>query len=235
MRLTKQRTLVELLCARRHIQSGVLVKEVDRLHRHLDDLTRHDGEVLDTGDVVDAELDVYDQVLVDDVVFAVSPAAHTGTAARLVCVFAAGVEFAVAVLDGVDVAVGEFDTLVVEGVLVGDTFLEWRSVDFVGDGLVVDGVADVDVLNFEGAVGVGVEVVAAGLRDEGFFGVVACAVGVEVAAGHRESIVVYEAVGVAVDGGVDAEGEDVLVVGCQDSWVDDSAPRDADAVVDRLS
>lgn len=160
MRLTKQRTLVELLSTRRHIHSRVSIKEVDRLQANLDDLTRHDWEVFNSGDVVDAELDKDNKIFVDDVVFAVGPAAYTSATTGLVCVFAAGVEFAVAVLDSVNVAIGELDTLVVEAVFVGDTLLESWGVDLVGDWLVVDGIENVGVLDLEGAVCVWVEVVA---------------------------------------------------------------------------
>ena len=47
-------------------------------------------------------------------------------------------------------------------------------------------------------------------------------------------LVVDEAVGVPVDGRVEAEGEDVLVVHGEDARVDDGAPRDVDAFVDGL-
>jgi hypothetical protein len=159
VRLTKQCTLVELLGTRRHIHSRVSIKEVDRLQTDLDNLTRHNREVFNSRDMVNAELDKYNKIFVDDVVFAVGPAAYTSAAAGLVCVFAAGIKFTVAVLYGVNVAIGKFDALVVEAVFVGDTLLESWSVDFVGDRLVVDGVENVGVLDLEGAVCVWVEVV----------------------------------------------------------------------------
>lgn len=46
--------------------------------------------------------------------------------------------------------------------------------------------------------------------------------------------VVDEAVGGAVEHGVDAEGEDVLVVGGEDARVDDGAPGNGDAFIDGL-
>lgn len=57
---------------------------------------------------------------------------------------------------------------------------------------------------------------------------------VEVGEGHGVAFVVDEAVGVPVDGRVDAQGEDVLVVDGQDARVDDGAPGDLDALVDGL-
>ena len=46
--------------------------------------------------------------------------------------------------------------------------------------------------------------------------------------------IVDEAVGVAVDHGVYAQGEDVLVVGGEDARVHDCSPGDFDAFVDGL-
>ena len=63
---------------------------------------------------------------------------------------------------------------------------------------------------------------------------VADAVGVEVGTRHGVGFFVDQAVLVAVDGGIDAEGEDVLVVCGEDSWVHDGAPWYLDPVVDGL-
>ena len=231
MRLTHQRTLVESLLTRRHIQRGVLVEEIHRLQTDLEDLTGHDGEVLDAGDMVDAELDPDDDVLVFDIVLARGPGAHARAAAGLVGVPAAGVEFAVGVGGDVDVVVGELGALEVEAAGVGEHFLEGRGVDLVGDGFAVDGVADVGVLDLEGAVGVRVEVDAGGRVDDRFVDDVAVAVRVPVVANrHGVGFVVDEAVGVAVEHGVDAEGEDVLVVDGQDARVHDGAEGDTDFV-----
>lgn len=124
----------------------------------------------------------------------------------------------VAVFDGVDVSVGELGAFVVEAVFVGEDFLEGWSHDFVGDGLGVYGVEDGGVLDLEGAVGVGVEIVAARVGEQGFGDGVACAAGVPVGgARHGMGFGVDEAVGVAVEHWVDAEREDMLVVGCEDT------------------
>lgn len=58
--------------------------------------------------------------------------------------------------------------------------------------------------------------------------------GVEVGSRHGKGFVVDESVAVAIEHGVDAEGEDVLVVSGEHAWVDDCSPWDFDAVVDRL-
>lgn len=90
-------------------------------------------------------------------------------------------------------------------------------------------------MDLEGSVFGEVEVVAAGVGDLGLGYGVAVSVWVEVAAGHGVGFVVDEAVGVAaVDEGVDAEGEDVLVVGSEDAWMDDCSEVDLNTLVDGL-
>ncbi len=129
----------------------------------------------------------------------VRPSAHAGAAAGLVGVFPAGEELVVAVGGDVDVVVGELGALVVEGVGVGEHFLEGRHVDLVGDGLAVDGVAVGYVLDLVSAVGVVVDVETGGVLDEIFLDGVADAVGIEFRARHWVGFFVDEAVGVAVD------------------------------------
>lgn len=234
MLLGDEGTPVELLIARRDVERGVPVEEVDRLQLHLDDLARHDGEILRAGHVLEPKLQPDDNVRVHDGLRAPGPRAHPGPAARLVRVLAPGVELAVAVAGDVDVVVGELGALVVEGGRVRDHFLEGRGVDAVADRFAVDGVAGGFVEDLEGAGGVGVGVEAGGFPDGGFRDGVADAVRVEVGEGHGVDFVVDEAVGVPVDGRVDAEGEDVLVVDGQDAGVDDCAPWYFDAFVNGL-
>lgn len=234
MLLANERTLVERLITRRHIQRGILIEEIHRPHHHLDDLARHDRKVLDAGDMVETEGDPDDQIGVLDVVPAVGPGAHAGAAARLVGVLAAGVELAVAVAGDVEVVVGELGAFVVEAVRVGEHFLEGGGVDLVADGLAVDGVADGGVLDLEGSVGVVVDVDAAGFVDHRLFHHVARSLRVQRRARHGVGFVVDESVVVPVDCGVDAEGEDVLVVGCEYAWVDDCAPRNLETFVNGL-
>lgn len=234
MLLANQRTLVERLITRRHIQRRILIEKIHRPHHHLDDLARHDGKVLDSGDVVDPKRDPNHQIGVLDLIPAVRPGTHAGPAARLVGVLAAGVELAVAVLGDVDVVVGELGAFVVEALRVGEHFLEGGGVDLVADGLAVDGVADGGVLDLEGSVDVVVDVDAAGFLDHRFFHHVARSLWVQCRARHGVGFVVDESIVVPVDGGVDTEGEDVLVVGREHAWVDDCAPRDLETFVDGL-
>lgn len=96
--------------------------------------------------------------------------------------------------------------------------MEGRGHDFVGDGFIVDGVVDGIVLDFEGAVCVDIKVVAAGVGDEGVLYGVAGTVGVPVSGTrHGVSFGVDEAIGVAIEHGVDAEREYVLVMRCENS------------------
>ena len=151
-------------------------------------------------------------VRVDDVVLACGPSSDPVPTAGLIGVAARGIELVVAVARDVEIVVRELGALEVEGVLVGEDLLKGRGVDPVADWFPVDGVSDGGVLDLEGAVEVIVEVQTRRLGHGGFLRVVADAVGVEGRAGHGVDFVVDEAVGVAVDHGVDAEGEDVLVV-----------------------
>lgn len=148
--------------------------------------------------MVDAELNEDNEIVVDDVVFAIRPVAHAGTAAGLVGVLSATVQLVFTVLDSVDVVVGEFGSLVIEAVGIGDDLLERWRVDLISDRLAIDRVANSGILDLERAVGVRVEIVATGLFDQGFFSEVAGTVGVEVGARHGESFVVDETVVVAV-------------------------------------
>lgn len=204
MLLRDQGAPIELLITGRDIERGILIEEIDRLQLHLNNLTRHDGEILHPRHMLQPELHPHDDILIHDRLLAVRPRAHARPAARLVRVLAAGVEFAVAVPRDVDVVVCELGALVVEGVRVGEHFLEGRGVDFIADGFAVDGVAGGLVEDLEAAARVVVSVEAGGRRDGGFRDGVADAVGVEVGDGHGVDFVVDEAVGVAVDGGVDA-------------------------------
>lgn len=231
MLLRDQSASVKLLIAWRDIERRVPIKEIDRLQLHLDNLARHDWEILNARDMLQTKLQPHHYILIHDGLLTVRPGAYPGPAAGLVRVFAAGVELAVAVFGDVEIVVGELGAFVVEGVGVGEHFLEGRGVDFVADSFAVDGVAGGLVEDFEGAAGVVVGVEAGRLFDRGFRDGVADAVGVEVGDGHGMDFVVDEAVGVAVDGGVDAQGEDVLVVDGEDAGVDDGAPWYFDAFV----
>lgn len=174
--------------------------------------------------MVDTKLHENDKIFILDVVAPRRPAAHARPAARLIRVTPTGVEFigAVAVGDGVDCAVGEFGALVVEGGGVRQHRLEGGEVDFVGDRCVVDGVENCGVLDFEDAIHREVGVVAARVREDRFLRYVAVAVRVGGRVdGHGVGFGVNEAVRVAVYCGVDAQAEEVLMVGGEDAWVYD--------------
>lgn len=130
--------------------------------------------------MVDPKLHPDHNVFIKDVIPSLGPGADAGPAARLVRVQAAGVELAVPVGRDVDVVVCELGATEVEGLGVGEHFLEGGSVDFVRDREPVDGVVDRGVLDLEDAVGVGREVEAAGGGHRGGGYGVAYAVGVEI-------------------------------------------------------
>ena len=227
----QSRTLISPLLTRRDVDRGISFKEIHRLQTHLEHLARHDGEVLDPRHVVDPELHPHHDVGVEDAVVAACPAAHPRPAPRLIGVPAAGVELLVTVGGHVDAVVGELGAGGVEGGGGREEGLEGGGVDLVGDGFGVDGVEGVGVLDLEDAVRGGGEIEAGGVGDERFFDVVARAVRVPVGRdGVGVRFVVDEAVQRAVEHGVDAQGEDVLVVGGEDARVDDGAEGDADLV-----
>lgn len=139
------------------------------------------------------------------------------------------------VTDGVDVVVCKFGTLVVEAFRIGEHLLERRGMDFVTDRLVVNRVADSGILDLVDAIDVIVDVEACGGRHEGFIDGIADAVGIEVRAGHGVGFFVDEAVRMAINGGIDAQGENMLVVSGEDARMDNGAPGDGDAGINGLS
>lgn len=118
-------------------------------------------EVLDTGHMVDPELDVDDEIIINNAVISFGPGSHASVSARLVGVLTTSVELTILMLDSIDVVVGKFGTLVCEAVLVCDTFLERRCMNLVSYRLVVDRVADACVLNLESPVLIEVQIIAA--------------------------------------------------------------------------
>ncbi len=117
-------------------------------------------------------------------------------------------------------------------VLVRQYFLERGCVDLIGHRLAVDGILHRSILNHEDPVLFVVGIETARLFNHRLLDVVADTVWVEVVARHGVRFVVDKSVVVAVDGGVDTEREDVLMVGGKDAWMDDSAPWHLDALVD---
>lgn len=118
-------------------------------------------EVLDSGHMVDSELDVDDEIIINNAVISFGPGSHASVSARLVGVLTTSVELTILMLDSIDVVVGKFGTLVCEAVLVCDTFLKRRCMDLVSYRLVVDRVADACVLNLESPVLIEVQIIAA--------------------------------------------------------------------------
>lgn len=78
-------------------------------------------------------------------------------------------------------------------------------------------------------------IIAAGPVNNRLLHVIAGSLGVEFGSLHRQSFIVDEAIVVAVDHRVNPQAEDVLVVYCKYTRVDDCAPRYVNAFVNRLS
>lgn len=89
-------------------------------------------------------------------------------------------------------------------------------------------------MDLEGTVDIVIEVVAARGGDGCSVYGVADAVGVEIAAGHGVGFVVNDAVEGTIDHRVYTEGEDVLMVGCEDTGVNDCSPWDGKTFVNWL-
>ena len=104
-----------------------------------------------------------DDIIVDDILFAVGPRTNACAATRLVGVLASGVQLVVVILGDVNVVISELGTFVVEGAGMGDHLLERRSMDFVGYCLLVDGIPRIIILDLVGPVGVVVGVKTTGL------------------------------------------------------------------------
>ena len=104
-----------------------------------------------------------DDVIIDDILFAVGPRTNACAATRLVGVLATRVQLVVVILGDVDVVISELGTFVVEGAGMGDHLLEGWSMDFVGYCLVVDGIPRIVVLDLVGPVGAIVGIKTTGL------------------------------------------------------------------------
>ena len=215
---------VNIHARRRHPQRGVLLEEITRAQHDTDRLRRHQREILQPREVTQAELQPDDDVGVDDVVVAVGPVGDglvggpAGLACGLADVVAGGEELVVAVRGDPERVPGEGgaapdeaaglaeevrglagDDLVAggEGAGGGEGLRVWVD-DVPGAGGVVVVVAGLDGGFEEGLLVVeGVAVEVAGLADGDVGG---------------DGVVLDHGVVVAVDGRVDAQGEDVLVV-----------------------
>lgn len=71
--LRQQRGLVEILIRRRHIQRWVPIEEVHRLECYMNNLTRHDREVLNACSMLQAELDEEYKISILDILLAACP------------------------------------------------------------------------------------------------------------------------------------------------------------------
>jgi len=95
------------------------------------------------------------------------------------------------------------------------------GIDFVACGTAVDGVTGVLVDDFEGSGFGDVEVFEPWFLDGAFLDDEACAKGVFFADGNGVSFFYEERILLSVDGGIDSQGEDMLMVSREDLIVND--------------
>ena len=230
-----QDTAVECLVRGRDIIGGVEVAEVVRLQVHLRNLGRHDGEVFHARDVVEAESVPDDNVLVNDVLGVVDPGLDTSASQRLVGVVASGEELAVTVLGNPHGVLGELGAAPVPGAGLGEEHLGANGDNLVSDGGAGHGVQDVGVNNLEDTAVLDTVIDMALTVDGCLLGLIAGTQRVQLLVpGHADRVRVHEAVLVSADGRVNADVEDVLVVGSHDAVGDTGAEGDLSILVDGL-
>lgn len=142
-----------------------------------------------------------------------------------------------AVLCQIDAVVGKFRSLVVEAVFMDHNPLHRRHLNLVGDGQVVDAVADLVILHHENPVLGSVQVQTTRLVHNGRLRDVTVAMRVEIIHGHGVALGVSQAVPsfIATDGWINSEREQMLVVLSQNAIMNHSAPRSRFAGVDGSS
>lgn len=178
--LGNQRAAVEILPRGRNIERRILIEEVGRLQRNLDNLNGHDREVFNSGLVLQPELHEHDNVRIHDILSAVGPRTNTLSAAGLIGVSAGGIEFSTSVVDNIYVVVCKLCPFVMEAVRVRNQFLERWNVNLVRNWLTIDRILHRRILNFEGAVGVEIEVKTTGLFHNGLLNRISNTMGIEV-------------------------------------------------------
>ena len=186
----------------------------------------HDGPVFHARVVRQTKDAPEHNVLVVDLVLAGRRVAHaTDLVAAHHGPTAAGVELVVLVLGDPEVVAGKEGAVGLDGARRGEEQLRRRAGNLVADGLAANGVLLALVLNLEDAVAERVEVEAGGLCDGGSLDVVKVAVGVGRGVdGGGQALLLDERVGVAVDGRVEAQTKNVLVVLGDGARVDNVAP-----------
>jgi len=217
------RSLILVETRRRHPQTRVLLEEIARAEHDAQRLGRHEREVLRAREVRDAELQPAHDVRVLDVVVAVSPVHDglvvrpAGLAVRLADVVAGGEELVFAVLGDPERLAGEARTAPDE--TAGSAEQAWRFAadDLVAYGFLAGRVELVGVDDIPGAAGLVVVVTGALfacfqeglLAMEGVAVKVACLSDWDVRA---YCVILHDRVVWPVDGWVDAEREQMLVV-----------------------
>lgn len=199
---------------RRHVNTRIRREEVRRPQMHLMDLTRHNGPILNARVVSQTKDTPHHHICISGLVaagYCISNAIHFF--ARLHGKPSSSVEFVVSVFGDPEVVLGELGALGLNAVWICKQQLCSRRYQLVPYAISRDGVFDVFVYDFEDAVQTGFGILPCSFLDGCFadFVVVASRIGGGV---HRDSVGFfgYDCVGVAIDGRVNAESKDVLVV-----------------------
>lgn len=209
----------------RHIDTRIRLEEVTRPQWHRVDLHRHHWPVLHSRVVRQSKHTPHHDVLIPHIVLSCHRIRYTADfLPGLHRVASCGVELVVAVLGHPDVVVRESRALRLDRSWVCEEELGCWGCEFEADRLARDGVCLVLVDDLEDTVGLWFCVGEARSRKW------RAADFVEVAArvclwvhGDGKGVFLDDGVAVAVDGRVDADGEDVLVVLGQNTWADDVA------------
>lgn len=215
---------LQILVAR-HINTWVRLEEITRPQRHGVDLHWHHRPVLHSWVMRESKHAPHHNVFIPDIVLPCHGVRYAADfLAGLHRVATCSVELIVPVLGHPDVVVGESRALRLDRGRVGEEELRRWGREFEADWFTRDGVRLVFVDDLEHAVGLGLCVGEARTlkRCTADFVVVSAWVCLWV---HRDGKRVFldNSVAVAVDGRVDADGEDVLMVLSQHTWADDVA------------
>lgn len=194
----------------------------------------HDGPVLHSGVVGKAENGPNDNVLVEHILVTsgrVSDATDFSTALQSIAT--SGIQLVILVLGDPKMVVSEQSTLGLNAVGVGKQKLRGRDADLVSNRFSADRVPLCQVLDLKGTVIEGSDIDTARRRDGRLAHFVVVSVGVcPLVSAHWQTLFLNHCVGLAVNGGIHADAEDVLMVLGQGAGADHVAPGCRLAFVD---
>lgn len=173
-----------------------------------------------------AEYAPHDDVLIENVVVAVSRIRH---AVNLIlahqCIAATGVQFVIPEFGDPQVVLSEKSTLRLNAIRVGEEQLSGRRCNLVRDGLAADGVELVGVLDLEHPVVLRHGIKAHRCCDGRLSDLIVVAIGIRsLVHANGKALFLHNGVLLAIDRGVDAHAEDVLMILSEGTWADNVAP-----------